>query len=64
MMGFGDGDGEGGETINTTMPPLATAITGAMEIGPDPIIRQTDDGWGRVGGTGTCAKGQETRGWG
>ena len=60
-MGFGDGDREGSETIDTSMPPFTTTIAGTVEIGPDPVIRQTDDGWGRVGRTSTGTKGQEAR---
>ena len=58
-MGVGDGDGEGGEAVDTPMSPFSTTVAGTVEVGPNASLGQTADRGGRIGRTGAGTKGQE-----
>ena len=52
-----DGDGKGGETVDSTMSPFSTMVAGTMEVGPDVVVGQTTDRGRGIGRTGTGVKG-------
>ena len=56
---IGDGDGEGGETVDTTMSPFSTTVAGTMEVGPNASLGQTMDGSRGIRWTSAGTKGQK-----
>jgi len=58
-VGIGDGDSEGGKTVDTTMSPFATTVAGTVEVRPNASFGQTVDGSGGIRRTSAGTKGQE-----
>src|SRR5882762_9131599 len=58
-VGVCDRDGEGGETVDTTMSPFSTTVAGTMEVGPNASLGQPGDGSGGIRWTGAGTKRQK-----